>query len=218
MDGTITKYDWETVPNCGESVRRLPVPGGWVYQVNMSQVTFVPEPNEPKITIVHNVGDVSRPVTGPSKARGALPTEAKVLSDLTEGLRRLLQGVKHHDKFGNMLHECDVAEVALEKLTDYIISDSGAVALSAYPGVGSAPIGIQALAHKVAGAAGEFKAFFENKYAGEVIRCTYINTLFDAVEELEHACDEYAGALSAGEIEAPYKPAFEELLSEAPVG
>ncbi len=112
-------YDWETLPDCGESVRRLPVPGGWLYQIRMEHAVFVPEP-APKVTIVHNVS-----VPGPAKALGALPTEAqvvveaKVLSDLTEALTRLLGGVKHYDKPGTLLHECDVAEVALEKLTDH---------------------------------------------------------------------------------------------------
>ena len=55
---------------------------------------------------------------------------------------------------------------------------------------------ITALAHKVASEAGEFKAFFENKYAGEPIQCTYIAALFKAVDELEHECNEYAATLT----------------------
>jgi len=201
---------WETVPSPAGVVQRFPVPGGWLYNARGS-ITFVPEP-APKVSI----GNVSKSVTGPAEALGyndpvELPLEGPSVPATVvvgrQGASRpdrghrvlVVQGVKHHDKMGILIHEVDVAEVAVENLTTYIKPNRGAG-------------NIDKLAHKVAAEAAEFMAFFENKYKDQPIRCPYIHSLFRAVDNLTDACDEYAATLTH-EIEA-----HKDCLSEAPIG
>ncbi len=199
---------WEMISTAAAALTwRLPVPGGWLYDIR-GKITFVPEPVS-EVTVANKSASLLekkalQAALEASPAGDKVGVGAKGLTDLIEATTRLLQGVEHQDRNGVLLHECDVARIALDNLTSYIHPNEDEV--EAYT---------DNLAHLVAFKAAAFKAFFEDKYAGEPIQCSYIQALFDAVAEWARDRNEYNKRDPVpGVIMTPRQ----NELSEAPVG